>query len=527
MNRLLPLATAALLAACGSDPGPVAGNGSETTTGIAVRVLDSLGQPAAGALVRLRPDGWSPDTAHPDLDPFPSATAGPDGMARFASVPAGWWRAEAVLEGRSATGAPLSPGGNADLHLAAGAVLQGRVALAVGAPGAWVRIPGLSVLSRTDALGRFELTGLPAGDLRLEAIAGTAGRDARRVSLRSGDTLRALELSPRPAQSVPGSEWTDSVLIDLAPDPGASDTTLVDFPLLVALSDTAIDFRSTRGHDLRLERAGRVLAHEVESWDPVSRRAWIWVLLDSVATGRGLRLTLRWGHPDAPDRSDASAVFPASAGWRGVWHLDARAPSRDASTGAHHATDWRTLAAPGVSGAGRFCDTGWLAVDDHPDLRPASFSASTWVQRKGSQVVSARFLTRGARTDGRNGWSLQTLDDRATPGFTTVRTDSVYDTLVSAHRLADRTWTHLAGTWDAATGRARLLVDGVAVDSSLSTTPVAEFLGHDPRLFLGANFIGTLDEARLADRARPPAWFRLEHRTQVPGSTALRFHHPP
>ena len=85
----------------------------------------------------------------------------------------------------------------------------------------------------------------------------------------------------------------------------------------------------------------------------------------------------------------------------------------------------------------------------------------------------------------------------------------------------------ITGTWDAATGRARLLVDGVAVDSSLSTTPVAEFLGHDPRLFLGANFIGTLDEARLADRARPPAWFRLEHRTQVPGSTALRFHHPP
>jgi hypothetical protein len=65
------------------------------------------------------------------------------------------------------------------------------------------------------------------------------------------------------------------------------------------------------------------------------------------------------------------------------------------------------------------------------------------------------------------------------------------------------------------------------VDSSLSATPIAEFLGHDPRLFLGANFIGTLDEARLADRARSPSWFRLEHRTQAPGSSALRFHRLP
>lgn len=527
MKALLSVAMATLFAACGSTPGPVAGNGSETTTGIAVRVLDSLGQPAEGAVVRLRPDGWSPDTAHPELDPYPTALAGPDGVARFVSVPAGWWRAEAVHGVRAATGAPLTQGGKADLRLTARAVLQGRVALSVGATPAWVRIPGLAVLSRTDSLGRFELSGLPAGDLRLEALAGSAGRDAQRVSLRAGDTLRALELSPRQAQSVPGSEWTDSVLIELAPDAGAPATALVDFPLLVALSDTSIAFHATRGQDLRWERDGRVLPHEVESWDPVGRRAWVWVLLDSVSVEQGLRLTLRWGHPDAPDLSDAATVFPTTAGWRGVWHLDARAPGQDAASGAHHATDWRTLAAPGVAGTGRFCDTGWLAIDDHPDLRPTSLSASTWVQRKGSQVVSARFLSRGARTDGRNGWSLQTLDDRASLGFTTVRTDSVHDTLASGGQLSDRTWTHLAATWDATTGKARLLIDGVVVDSSLSPTPIAEFLGHDPRLFLGANFIGTLDEARLADRARPPAWFRLEHRTQAPGSTALRFHRKP
>jgi len=527
VKPLPSLVLAALLSACGTSSGPVAGNGSETTTGISIRVLDSLGRPMEGARVHLRPDRWSPDTAHPELDPSLVALAGPDGTVRFPAVPAGWWRAEAVLGARAATALPLSPGGSADLRLAPCATLQGRVALSAGAAGAWVRIPGLAALSRTDTLGRFELAGLPAGDLRVEAIEDADLRDARRVRLAGGDTLRALELSPRGAASVPAAEWTDSVLIDLPPDAAGGTVPLEDFPLLVALSDSSTDFRATNGQDLRFERDGRVLFHDVESWDPVARRAWVWVRLDSVVPARGLKLVLRWGAPDAPDRSEAAAVFPATAGWRGVWHLDARAPGRDAAPGGHDATDWRTVAAPGIAGTARFCDTGWLAVDDHPDLRPASLSASAWALRKGSQVASARIVSRGARTDGRNGWSIQTIDPSARPGFATVRTDSVHDTLASASPLPDARWTHLAATWDAATGRARFLVDGAVVDSSLSTTPLETFLGYDPRLFLGANFIGTVDEVRLADRARSPAWYRLEHRTQAPGAGAPRYHRPP
>lgn len=531
MNRGLLLCAAGAigsLASCAVGRDRLAGNGSETTTGISARVVDSAGMPAAGAMASLRPADWTPDTAGLLPDPVRRAVVGADGSVRFDDVPRGLWRVVASSGTLLAGSAPIASGDATQptLRLQAAGSLHGSVALPSGSSHAWVRVPGLAVLLRTGSSGDFAIEGLPACGLGVEAL--VPGTEERRAALRAEVRPRHDSdigtLSPKGRGETPPSAWTDSVRILLDPGPGEAGEFLTGFPLLVRLSDTSFDFAESQGRDLRFERAGHVLAHEVEQWDPVGRTAAIWVRLDTLVPGSGaVPLLLRHGNAASPDWSDGAAVFPDSEGWRGAWHLDPRAPGADATPLAHHGVDFRTLDAEGAIGRGRFCDTGWIRVPDHADLEPASLTLSVWARRKGSQVDNAKLLSKGNLADWHNSWSLQTWDSTERFGYLDVRTDSVRDTLRPAASLPDGRWTLVAATADAATGTVHLYVDGVAIDSSVQAKPFETFPAIDMPLFLGANFIGTLDEPRLAAASRPPAWMRLEWLTQRPGATALRF----
>jgi len=531
VNRGLLLCAAALgtLASCAADRERVAGNGSETTTGISARVLDSAGMPAAGALASLRPADWSPDTAGLLPDPVRTAVVGADGSVRFDDVPRGLWRVVAASGTLLAGSAPIASGdasASPTLRLGAAGSVHGTVALPSGSSHAWVRVPGFAVLLRTGSSGEFAIDGLPACGVDVDAL--VPGSEQRRAAARAEvEPARDGDLgtlSPTRRDESPSSAWTDSVRILLDPGPGDAGEVLTGFPLLVRLSDTAFDFARSRGRDLRFERAGRVLAHQVEQWDPVGRTAAIWVRLDTLALGSGpVPLLLRFGNDASPDWSDGATVFPDSEGWRGAWHFDPRAPGADATPLAHHGVDFRTLDAEGAIGRGRFCDTGWIRVPDHADLEPSSHTISAWARRKGSQVDNAKLLSKGNLADWHNSWSLQTWDSTERFGYLDVRTDSVRDTLRPAASLPDGRWTLVAATADEATGTIRLYVDGAAVDSSVRSKPFETFPAVDMPLFLGANFIGTLDEPRLAAVPRSPAWMRLEWRTQKPGASALRF----
>ena len=528
-RHLALLATAVLSWSCAEERVPVAGNGSETTTGISARVVDSAGAPAPGTVVELRPAEWRPDTAGSGTEPVRTAVAGADGTVEFRDVPRGNWRLSSMSGSRVAASPTVSsgaPGTLATLRLLPAGSLRGRVDLPSGASHAWVGVAGLDVLVRTDASGAFSLPEMPSTEVLVQALVpgATVLRAARRAAVPAGADQDLGTLVPSGPGGLPAASWTDSVRIVLDPGPGGAGEVLRGYPLLVRLSEASFDFSRSRGADLRFERAGRVLPHQVEHWDAVARTAAVWVRLDSVAFGSGpIALVLRYGNPDGPDWSDGAAVFPESDGWRGVWHLAATAPGHDATDAARHGTDFRTLDAEGAIGRGRFCDTGWILVPDQDALEPSALTISAWARRKGSQVRNAKILSKGNLADWHNSWSLQAYDSTARFGFLAVRTDSVRDTLRPPAPLPDGAWTLLSASWDPAGGTLRLYVDGVAVDSSTRMEAFETFAAMDMPLFLGANFIGTLDEPRVSAVPRPPSWVRLDWTTQRPGSTALRF----
>jgi len=499
----------------------LAGNGSETTTGIAVRILDTAGHPVAGVAVQVRPSAW---VAGPEgSDPVRLAVSDAQGTARLPGLPAGRWS----LLARSTGGGTLAQGSfekgdgeldeTPELHLSRPGALTGKAE-----PGARIATAGLPFGTLCGSDGTFRIDGLPAGRIDLRASSDTSqDLKGRRIdSAAAGSVRDAGTISLQG----PGQEtgWRDSLRIAASLGAGRPDT-LLGYPLLVRL-DSILDFRASDGTDLLFSLGGRPLAHEVAQWDPVGRTATVWVRLDTILpVDTSLSLTLRYGGSGHPDWSAPQAVFPAHEGWVGAWHLEAADPGAEA-TSRHRATDWRTREADGTAGKGRFCDTGWLRIPEAVDLRLQSMTLSCWARRLGSQVPTGKLLSKGNLQDWHNTWALQELDASARIGFLSVRTDSLSDTLRAPRPSTDAAWSHVVLTWDVATGMQHLYLDGSAADSSYQPRPFdyADRTPADLDLFLGANFIGTLDEVRISSIPRSPSWIALDQSIQKPGSASVR-----
>lgn len=522
MKRLSCLALGILLAGCGQTERLV-GNGSETTTGIAARILDSAGAPVVGAMVEARPAGWTASILDPH-DPVRQARTDADGMVRFSALPSGTWNIVSAVAGNKAmkrAQATISPDGNPlELRLDRTVRLSGRIDTADGSP-LWVGIAGLPDAARPDASGAFLFDSVPAGEIVLKYASSGNRRGATSVSTSPGTSVNAGTLVAR--RALQDGTRTDSVAIEFDAGAGRADT-LLGYPLLVRLSDASFDFSRTDGTDLQFSRGVKILPHQVEHWDPSSRTAVVWLKIDTLLpSDRKMSILLRYGGFDLPDWSDGPSVFDPLDGWRAVWHLDATDPGLDA-TGRHRATDWRTADAPGSIGRGRYCDTGWLRAPDSADLRLQTLTISAWAKREGPQISTGKLVSKGNLDDWHNTWSLQYFDASWRQGFLSLHGDAASDTLRSSAAMPDGTWSLVAATWDAATGRQILYLDGKPVDSSIQLAGI-DYLNRPPAnmdLFIGANFIGVVDEVRISSTVRPPSWIALDQLTQRPGSPALR-----
>ena len=122
--------------------------------------------------------------------------------------------------------------------------------------------------------------------------------------------------------------------------PGAPETALVDFPVLVKVSTNALNgfsythFLKPDGGDLRFADAeGNILDSEIDTWD-TNGVSTIWVKVPSL--GANTTITAYYGNLFAPV-VDPKAVW--SNGYISVWHLGENArPLRDSTTNAIHFT---------------------------------------------------------------------------------------------------------------------------------------------------------------------------------------------
>ncbi|MDH3718343.1 MAG: DUF2341 domain-containing protein, partial [Planctomycetota bacterium] len=162
---------------------------------------------------------------------------------------------------------------------------------------------------------------------------------------------------------VPGS-WFNaswSARQKLTFDNLAQTENLADFPVLVQLEATRIDYSKTQdaGEDLRfVDGSGTVLDHEIESWDE-SGTSYVWVKVPEVlGSSNSDFIWMYYDNPIVSDGQNAAGVWSSS--YRGVYHLNedpgAGGVLADATLNTFDATNQGTTDAGGVISNGQAFD---------------------------------------------------------------------------------------------------------------------------------------------------------------------------
>jgi len=298
-----------------------------------------------------------------------------------------------------------------------------------------------------------------------------------------------------------------------------ADATLEGFPVVIRLDDELFPFGEARAHgeDLRVtDESGRVLPHEIEAWDGATGQATVWVRVPEIRGHARQRLTLHWGHPTAPDRSDGAGVFDSSNGHVAVFHM--ADPVRDA-TATLEARDTGTSAIAGIVGPARhfpggkgvFCGD---AITNLP-AGSADHSTAAWFR---SEVSNGRVF----------GWGTEAAQGKVIMNFRSpphARMECYFSgaDVAGATRLAKSQWVHVVHTYTK--GESLLYVNG-ALDGTTRTDSAPLKIASPARMWIGGwydhyDFAGDVDEVRVSGVVRSAAWAKLEYENQKPLQTLV------
>jgi hypothetical protein len=528
------------------------GGGSEATNGsLAGKGVYGNGEAAAWSSVYLRSAGYLKDTSKVDrLEIRPDALADDLGDFKLDSIKPGAYLME-IRDGQGrASVESVNVIGGRTLELPSRILrgvgtIEGVLEAIPGAasPGI-IQVYGMEHAVRADSAGRFSFRSLPMGRHRFHPVASRPGWSYPDFSASldaAGSTvdLGLLPLADSPTEVY--SQWTSSRKLLVTAGYGSAPDTLADFPILVRLDSANFDFSQSDGRDIRFSgRNDRHLAFEIESFDPIRKRAEIWVAADTLLGSRSdAFLTMHWGKPGAAAASDGKRVFASSYG--GAWHLRGtpRIPGpyayADASPGAFHGTGTAVPIDPAAIGGGASFAAGqYVHVSDPGFLRPTlHVSITAWLRAGTTDSTGGEIASLG------DNYGLRLLPDgnlrffmfhdslwmEGDPAPDSV--DAWKECVTTGLNLLDDGWHHVAAVFD---GRLmRIYADGVEAARLARPGKVTYPYGKD--LWLGrhgsgsheTDFRGSLDEVRISRKALSAAWIRTEYESQKPDSRYLEF----
>jgi hypothetical protein len=533
---------------CFNDSPHVAGGGSgfEYTNGTVVvgQVFTSDGAPAVNARVTIRPSNFLLDTGLAGMQEW-EADGYTDRFGRFHldSLPFGSY----VLEARDNARNEWSLGFEAygrltelapdTLRLAGG--FQGKLE---NGKAAIIRIYGLNRAVKADDAGAFFIPDLPPGSYGINITSPQPGLGFNypgRVTIRSGEITRMDSLRVENRDEEDYSTWSHSRRIRVHAMKAGIMETVYDFPLLVRIYNSNIDFSQSDGKDLRFSDAdGRHLTFEIERWEPASRLAEAWVKFDSIPAGSdSFEVTLHWGKPNAANFSNGGGVFSSFAG---VWHMSEAQWGSD--SGAFRDAAAFSLTAQGFLQAGNrravwgysglFQGNHFLHTIGHDSLKPKkALFISAWIQPTATDKDGGEILSMGdnyvLRVNPDGSPRLIVFDDPAWDGLSPAITKKWKISEATGFTILDQRWHYVVGVFDGEF--LRLYLDGIERSVQMFHQNLAYPLGPD--FWIGRNgdgdrlhdFFGQIDEVQISGKFRSAAWIKLAYENQKPGSTLLEY----
>jgi len=291
-----------------------------------------------------------------------------------------------------------------------------------------------------------------------------------------------------------------------------------DFPVLVRLHRDHFSFSDAEddGRDVRFSAAGQPLSYEIEAWDKEAGEASIWVRVPSVKGNDRQEIEVHWGRAGVESASDGKAVFNASNGYVGVWHLGHEV--RDV-VGSLTSDDKGTSKSGGLIGGARYFP-GKRGVFCGTDIRvlPSGGSPHTTQAWFRPEASSGRIVC----------WGKEKRAGKVTMVYQSpprIRMDCYFSNGDVRGEIPGRAtgWTHAVHTFE--DGQSVLYINGEKRGAgNPRATPMA--IETPARMWIGGwydhyDYIGEIDEVRVSGVARSADWVRLEHENQKPYQTLM------
>ncbi len=336
-----------------------------------------------------------------------------------------------------------------------------------------------------------------------------------------------------------------SYSMDIAPASGSVSSTLMDFPLLVRLSSTLQDgFKPSQcgsnGSGLRFALPdGRLLDHEIDTWDP-SGESLVWVKVPSLSATSVI--TAYWGARDASALPEVQATN-VWANYIGVWHLDeengtaydSSANGLDMSVGSRAnppvaAETDETYDTTGKVGVGRYLPEGTAGSTDSGSLfrshesamaAGSAFSFSGWFRIDSSTANYPLIVQKRTDNDassGRVGWLLAWYNGLKTLTLHAGSTNADRATFDNGESVETETWYHVCAVVNEMA--LSIYLDGTLAGSGTSDSVTSESTS-DPLVF-GRAWAGAIDEFRYNGAVLSPARIAADY-AQIANTAFLSY----
>jgi biopolymer transport protein ExbB len=297
---------------------------------------------------------------------------------------------------------------------------------------------------------------------------------------------------------------------------GLSGYPLNGFPVLVKLTPQTIDYTTVKpdGSDLRfvLPDNTTVLPYDIDTFAS-GGTSLIWVRIPALTATASQTLFVYHGNASATAVASGAGVFAATH--VSVHHLGA--DYSDVTGHAHTGTQTGTPSAipdGQLGGARRFngsTDYISLAGENAYDFT-TTLTVSAWVR-----VATFNLEYQAIVTKGDKAWRIHRENLTRHLGFGTTNANN-NDNQEGTTNLDNNQWHQVAIVYDAA--KKLIYVDGVQEATRNYTLTIDQnnelvAIGHNSQSTLGGErfWNGDIDEVRISDAARAPAWIGAEYVT--------------
>ncbi len=302
---------------------------------------------------------------------------------------------------------------------------------------------------------------------------------------------------------------------------GVTSENLTNFPVLVKLSSSNIDYTKTQdsGQDIRFtDTDGSDLAYEIEKWDETGT-SWVWVKVPQIDINSSTDyIYLYYGNTSAADHQQATSVW--NSNYVMVQHL-AETSGTNTNDSTSNNNDGTKVSAtePNPTTSGQI--DGAQDFDGSNDYVSAG---TNQIPSGSSHITISYWQYQRTNTSQMASVSLEgTVGDTFTisvinlGGTYYIWTDSTAEnfTVTAAQHPPLNQWVYVSLNYDGT--KINYYKDGVfqtSYTTSLNTGSLSSnYIGQRVRGATG-NFNGTIDEVRISNTARSAAWIAASYKSE-------------